>query len=114
MSKKTIIKPTTKLLALVLILAVLLPSAVKLTHVFNHHNHEVCTNDDIGGDTHFHKLDVDCEFYKFKLNTNYYSGFYTFETIIQNNFSKLNACVYLFLRTHQQNTSHLRGPPTLA
>ncbi|WP_426430540.1 hypothetical protein ACPX19_13390 [Winogradskyella sp. HB-48] len=112
MSIKTIIKPVFKVLSLVLVLSVLLPSAVKLSHVFNHHKHEVCKNDS-NSTTHFHEIDLDCEFYKFKLNTNYYSGFYTYETIIQNNFSKLNACEYLFLRTHQQNTSHLRGPPTL-
>lgn len=113
MSRKTIIKPTFKVLALVLILAVLLPSAVKLSHVFTHHKHEVCKNDS-NDKTHFHELDVDCEFYKFKLNTNYYSGLYAFETIIQNNLSKVNTCFYLFLRTHQQNASFLRGPPTLA
>jgi hypothetical protein len=112
LSKKTIIKPTTKILALALILAVLLPSAVKLTHAFNHHSHEVCKNDS-NSTTHYHQVDIDCEFYKFKLNTNYYSGLHSFETIIQNNFSKVNSCVYLFLRAHQQNTSYLRGPPTL-
>jgi hypothetical protein len=96
------------------VLAVLLPSAVKLTHVFNHHNHEVCENDATDNATHFHQLDVDCEFYKFKLNTNYYSGVYTIETPSENNFSKNDTCLYLFLRTHQQNTTHLRGPPNLA
>jgi ABC-type uncharacterized transport system permease subunit len=113
LSKKTIIKPTLKGLALVLILAVLLPSGVKLSHIFTHHKHKVCEIDS-NDQTHFHELDVDCEFYKFKLNTNYYSGLYAFETITQNNLSKVNTYFYLFLRTHQQNASFLRGPPALA
>lgn len=94
-------------------LAVLLPSAVKLSHVFTHHKHEVCKNDS-NDSTHFHELDVDCEFYKFKLNTNYYPGFYASETVILNNYNKAHTNFYLFLRTHLSNTSHLRGPPALA
>lgn len=113
MIKTPIIKPTFKVLSLVLILSVLLPSAVKLSHVFTHHKHEVCKNDS-DSTTHFHELDVDCEFYKFKLNTNYYSGFYTFETVILNNYNKANSSFYLFLRTHLQDTSYLRGPPAVA
>ncbi|APY09571.1 hypothetical protein BWZ20_02630 [Winogradskyella sp. J14-2] len=101
------------MLAVALILAVLLPSAIKLAHAFSHHSHEVCKND-IDSNTHFHELDIDCEFYKFKLNTNYYFTSLSYKTIIQNNFSKVNTCIYLFLRTHQQNTSYLRGPPTTA
>lgn len=94
-------------------LAVLLPSAVKLSHVFTHHKHEVCKNDS-NDNTHFHELDVDCEFYKFKLNTNYYSGFYTSETVILNNYNKAHTSFYLFLRTHLGDTSYLRGPPASA
>ncbi len=55
-------------IALSLTIAVALPSFVKLSHTFNHHTHEVCEGD---SSLHFHKLDVDCEFYKFKLNNNY-------------------------------------------
>lgn len=113
MSRKTIITPTFKVITLVLILAVLLPSAVKFSHVFTHHKHEVCKNDS-NDKTHFHELDVDCEFYKFKLNTNYYSGFNTYKSIIQNTFNKVDIYFYFFLRTHKEETSKLRGPPALA
>ncbi len=93
-------------------LSVLLPSVVKLSHVFNHHEHEVCENDD-NGYTHFHEADLDCDFYKFKLNTNYYSGIYSKDTLIQKDYNKIESCFYIYLRTHQQDTSFLRGPPFL-
>jgi hypothetical protein len=102
-----------KILSVVVILTILLPSGVKLSHVFNHHKHDVCSNDN-DSDTHFHEFDLDCEFYKFKLNTNYYNDFYAYKVLIQNEFSKINTCSYNFLRTHKQDTAYLRGPPTLA
>lgn len=114
MNIKCIIASFFKVLAVTLTLAVLLPSAVKLSHVFNHHEHEVCSNDDVNTNTHFHELDLDCEFYKFKLNTNYYFNVEITEISSQANFYKLNSDFYLYLRAHEQDTSYLRGPPTLS
>lgn len=62
-NKKTHIAVTS--IIMILILALLLPSAVKFTHVFEDHKHEVCTDN---SNTHFHEVETDCEFYKFNVN----------------------------------------------
>jgi hypothetical protein len=99
-------------LASLLVLAVLLPSAVKLSHAFNHHEHFVCAVD-IDHSTHFHQTDIECDFYKFKLNETYYQVaeyYYSSENIT---FNKADLSYYFFLIAHQQDISHLRGPPSL-
>ncbi|WP_111682756.1 hypothetical protein [Winogradskyella tangerina] len=111
MTVKTIIKPIYKALSLLLVVIVLLPIGVKLSHVFNHHEHEVCSIDDRNAGTHFHELDLDCEFFKFKLNTNFYSFIKDEDSSEDKKLNKTNTCLYIFLRTHQQTTSYLRGPP---
>ncbi len=89
-----------------------MPSAVKLLHAFNHHKHDVCDNDN-NGYTHFHKTDLDCEFYKFKLTKNQYFLVYDYG----DNFSFLSSSEsslhYISLKDHQHLTRHLRGPPSL-
>ncbi|MCA0152963.1 hypothetical protein [Winogradskyella vincentii] len=112
MNKKTLIKAIFKTLAIVLVCAVLLPSAVKLSHAYNHHEHFVCT-DDVDHSTHFHQSDLDCEFYKFKLNNDLYVSFLPSQESDQLIYNKSNLSYYIFLRTHQQDTSYLRGPPSL-
>ncbi len=57
-------------IAILLIAAVLLPTSVKFAHIFEDHKHELCEDFTT---THIHDLDLDCEFYKFKLNTQFYS-----------------------------------------
>jgi len=99
-----------KYIAIVLLLAVMLPSAVKFTHVFENHKHEVCL-DNIT--THMHKTDVECEFYKFKLNTQYYTFFEISFLNIEDNFLKINNTLYNFKYNHQQLSYSLRGPPFL-
>ena len=111
MNLKTFIASIFKVLAIVLTLAVLLPSAIKLSHAFNHHQHEVCENDD-KGNTHFHEIDLDCEFYKFKLNTNYFDFVNSDDTVILKDYSKVESSLYVYLRSHQQEISYLRGPPS--
>jgi len=50
--------------AAILTISIVIPSAVKFAHAFENHQHEVCTN---FSTTHLHQLDIDCEFYKFKI-----------------------------------------------
>jgi hypothetical protein len=109
---KTVISTIFRLVAFVVTLAILLPSAVKLNHVFNHHKHEVCKNDD-NSTTHFHQSDLDCEFYKFKLTNTYYVNLYPSDNTAKIFNLNTEISYYLYLRTHQQDTSYLRGPPAL-
>lgn len=98
--------------AIFLVLGVLSPSLVKLAHAFNHHQHEVCENQDLNS-THFHKTDIDCEFYKFKITKNVFFSSPENEPIVKTYLQKLEDSYYQFFIPHQQLTSFLRGPPRL-
>lgn len=74
-----------KIAAIVLLLAVLMPSAVKFTHIFENHKHEVCTD---YSTKHMHEINLECEFFKFKLNTQYYTILEDTKIIILDNYSK--------------------------
>ncbi len=92
-------------------LAVLAPMATKAMHVFEHHEHEVC---EVTGDTHFHNLDLDCEFYKFKISNTFYSSFVYKPDYTKQEFSNVTTLYYLYIWSHEKSTSNLRGPPTLS
>lgn len=99
-----------KVLTFLLVLALLIPSTVKLIHVFEHHEHEVC----IGGDTtHIHIVDFDCEFQKFQLNNNFTLSNITFEVFQLNENSNVVESFYNFLSKYQRLHFSLRGPPAL-
>lgn len=112
MINKNVIKPTFKVLSLVLILAVLLPTVVKLSHVFVHHKHEVCKNES-NGKTHFHELDVDCEFYKFKLTQQFFFKQKAVELCSTEDNFKITVSQYEFISKFQKLQTSLRGPPQL-
>lgn len=97
-------------LSLLLIWTLLLPSGIKFLHIFEQHQHEVCLGE---ADVHFHTLDVECEFYKFKLNIPF--------TIPENNslavlyleIKEAMSTDYSFLSEYQTLHFSLRGPPSL-
>lgn len=99
-----------KVLTLILVFTFLLPSAVKFMHVFEHHKHEVCYGESVA---HFHTLDVDCEFYKFKINTPF-----TLPEIITAitgypEINIYNTKEYSFLSEYQRLHFTRRGPPSI-
>ncbi|WP_239004393.1 hypothetical protein [Lacinutrix sp. WUR7] len=100
-----------KFVTILLIVTILIPSIVKLGHVFENHTHDFCT--DNLSQTHLHTLDVDCEFYKFKINKPF-----VFKTVavrfvpIENN-HKLHTSQYQFISEYQRLSFALRGPPQL-
>lgn len=89
-------------------IAILLPSIVKAAHIFNHHEHKVCNND---YGIHFHELDVDCEFYKYKLNTNYHFVPAQFQSLVKDNFTSNDTISYSFIKSNNKLVFLLRGPP---
>ncbi|RAJ12012.1 hypothetical protein [Olleya aquimaris] len=99
-----------KILSVVVLLAVLFPSAVKFVHVLEQHEHEVCIDNST---THMHEMDVDCEFYKFKINPvfTFKIKYADLETSIQN-YLKITS-QYHFISTYQKLGIALRGPPQL-
>ena len=97
-------------LTLILVLTFLLPSAVKFMHIFETHRHEVCLGET---DTHIHTLDVDCQFYKFKLNIPFTIPENITDFVMYPEINDLTASYYSFLSPYQTLHFSLRGPPTL-
>lgn len=99
-----------KFIALVILLAVLLPSAVKFTHVLENHKHEVCTDH---SSIHMHEIDVECEFYKFKINPVFSFNFELITFKKPQKKQHLITSQYHFISAYQKLGFALRGPPQL-
>ena len=112
MNLKTVITAVYKVLAIVLILAVLLPSVIKLTHSFTHNKHEICDNDN-EQQTHFHETDLDCDFYKFKLTKIQFFKLDEFLIRRQTKYFKPSSKYYTSFHNYQQIIRFTRGPPQL-
>ena len=99
-----------KCIVILLSIVLVIPLIVKLNHVFENHEHEVCTNSQT---THLHKLDLDCEFYKFKLQTQTYENEYVYRLHTNSDIQK--PVVVPFSNCHPTiiTSFHLRGPPGL-
>lgn len=93
---------------LILVVALALPTIVKLTHVFNHHNHDVCND---YSQTHVHNLDVDCSFYNFKITNHFTCTIENYELYIPVEINPIIASQYQFLSDYQRLHFSLRGPP---
>ena len=98
------------ILTILLVVMLLVPSAVKLAHVFEHHQHEVCQDEN---STHIHKVDLDCDFQKFQINTNFNQLQTVFELFQVKKYSKKILSQYYFLSKYQRLHFSLRGPPSL-
>ena len=99
-----------KIVSLLAVVMLLIPTIVKFTHTFNHHTHKVCTGEK---STHLHKVDLDCEFFKFQTNKNF-----TFTSFIIDLFSEQEIqpeieSQYVFLSDYQRLRFLLRGPPQI-
>ena len=101
---------TFKIVALAILLAILTPSVVKMLHLFENHQHEVCLGEQ---KVHFHNLDLDCEFYKFKLNNTFTFSFNNVKIILFSNIIKPIRSQYNFTSDYQRLSFSLRGPPQL-
>jgi hypothetical protein len=99
-------KITVRIIAILL----LLPSAVKFTHAFNHYKHEVCLGEK---STHIHKVDVNCKFYDFKLNKPFYLTSVNVDLLLKVTNFKISNSLYTFLNNHRPLSFSLRGPPIL-
>lgn len=97
--------------AMVLAMAVLTPVGVKLAHSLNHHEHEVCQG---YAETHLHSLDLDCEFYKFKLSKELNISVYNYQNATNEVNSYLIQTLHFLPYTHQHLSFSLRAPPASA
>lgn len=101
---------TFKVLSLVLLLTLLTPSAVKLAHVFQDHKHEVCLEQH---KTHLHTLDLECEFYKFKVNNTFTLPEFNVEIVVIKKEHKPILSQYNFASHFKPLHFSLRAPPQL-
>ena len=99
-----------KISLVILVTALLVPSFVKLAHAFENHKHEVCETPQ---KSHYHELDLDCEFYKFKLSNafNFQPEDYSFSII--NHIVQVDNLYKSFYNNSQTKHTSLRGPPQL-
>lgn len=99
-----------KCITLLIAAILLVPYGVKFAHIFTHHTHEVCKGYE---STHIHKVDMDCEFYKFQLNNNFTHSFFSPDFFLQQKETLLIVSQYQFLSKFQRLQTALRGPPAL-
>ncbi|OUS00909.1 hypothetical protein A9Q86_09165 [Flavobacteriales bacterium 33_180_T64] len=97
-----------QIVILLLTFVLILPSVVKFSHVFSHHEHEVCFGEN---QTHLHEVDLDCEFFKFKIQTQNTFLKPNYELLSTNNNHKTTPSYYTFLSDYQRLHFSLRGPP---
>lgn len=99
-----------RLFALLLVASLFTPAAVKFAHIFEHHKHVVCSGDD---STHIHQVDLECEFYKFQLNTHFLLPDDNDNWLCTSHHYQTPIVTYKFLNNHRQLSFSLRGPPVL-
>jgi hypothetical protein len=99
-----------KVLTIFLVCTLMLPACFKFVHIFEHHNHEICSGAD---STHIHQVDLDCDFHKFQLNNNVTFTTPLFEFYHAQKESIQIFSQYTFLSKYQRLHFSLRGPPSL-
>ncbi|OUR90694.1 hypothetical protein A9Q87_12110 [Flavobacteriales bacterium 34_180_T64] len=99
-----------RIATVVITLALIAPSVVKLSHAFNHHEHEICLGEN---QTHLHKYDVDCNFYKFKINNQLSFSINKNQMINVEINHEIRVSQYQSISEYQQLQCALRGPPQL-
>lgn len=99
-----------KISVIILVIALLTPSLVKFSHIFENHIHQVCKNPQ---KLHFHEYNVDCDFYDFKLNTQFSLASIDYQLLdIVDNHEPVFLKYHFFISNQLLHFSR-RGPPQL-
>lgn len=99
-----------KILTVLLVSILIVPSVVKLNHIYAHQKHEICKGSTT---THIHKVDLDCDFHKFQINNHYFFSTNLKKYNPQISHNKISFLTYNFFYNHRQLSFSLRGPPFL-
>ncbi|WP_430966372.1 hypothetical protein [Spongiimicrobium sp. 2-473A-2-J] len=99
------------LVSMVLVISIALPSMVKLSHAIHDHLQQECTK---RGAVHIHEVELDCDFQKYKLSSQFYPALYAFTVFPVPNYDTTNFSAYFFLSDYQALHFSLRGPPSLS
>lgn len=84
---------------------------MKLSHALSEHQGLDCQTI---GKVHIHKVELDCDFQKFKLSPQFYPTLSTVSQIVTITIKKKNTDLYSFLSKFQILHFDLRGPPTVS
>lgn len=99
-----------RIVSALIVVILLIPTGIKLAHVFEHQDHPICSKIDTAN---FHECEVDCVLLKYNLqqhdlkSQNYSISFY-----LINNFDTPSS-TYDFFYNHRVLSFSLRGPPVL-
>ena len=99
-----------RITTIIIVACLLLPTGVKIAHVFSNHDHKVCIGEN---QSHFHEIDMDCEFYKFNLSNNFYFKVDDYSIDFKIKTHTTNVTKYVYSKDHQHPSTYLRGPPCL-
>lgn len=97
-----------KIATIILVVSLLIPSVIKIAHIFEHHTHIVCKNNQT---THIHKVDLNCDFQKFNLNKTLFFSFYKFNETQEYISLNQSLVYYTSYNNYLCLTKFLRGPP---
>lgn len=111
MKKVENISSLARIAVVLLSLTFLAPDTAKFLHIFSHEKHTVCEG---GSTVHFHAVDIDCEFYKFKVQNQFLWNLAAFEPLVQPlyipYYNTYNSSIYKVTITYKS----LRAPPVYA
>ncbi|WMI65513.1 hypothetical protein RBH94_15785 [Aestuariibaculum sp. YM273] len=97
-------------IALLLVISLLKPAVFEFAHLFAHHEHDICKGEKT---THLHKLDTDCDFYKYKVHHQYTFNLFEYRIFTTKKQTPEVVSQYQFLSDYQRLQTALRGPPAL-
>ncbi len=95
-------------ICILLMVSLLTPSIVKLSHAINEHEHFECT---AMGELHVHEVEMDCDFQKFNLSNYIYPELVESPKAFIVPLPKKCFLQYTFLNKYQKLHFSLRGPP---
>ncbi len=96
------------LFTILFVTSLLAPSAVKISHAFTDHEELVCHS---FGKLHIHKVELDCDFQKYKVTVQFQPPFIEVPTFSFLTVKKKYKNQYSFLSKYQKLHFSLRGPP---
>jgi hypothetical protein len=99
-----------RFVTITLVAALMTPLVVKLSHIYKDHVHEVCTSVQA---EHLHEIDLDCEFYKFKVSNEFTYTIRSRTPVILTKEIKPVISQYNFISDFEKLSFALRGPPVL-
>ncbi len=95
--------------SIALMVSILAPSVIKLEHALFEHFEEKCTNP---GTVHLHKVELDCDFHKYQLSSQFYAPLFAHTFYAAISVKKKEGDNYSYISQYTKLHFTLRAPPT--